>query len=151
MSRTKRALPDAVRLPHNGDVFPLLRSRPLIWIALFAWIAQLCLPTAHAAVMAQQDAGMAAWCGVESPALQAKLAALPDEVREILEKGNAQAEQHAECLSLCANAGGASLPPVSPSVALRAAGLESRVAPAVPAPRQAPTLAPPVRGLPLNV
>lgn len=150
MARTERSLPSASSLPHNNVVFPLLRSRPLIWIALFAWFAQLCLPTAHAAVMAQQDAGMAAWCGVDSPALQAKLAQLPDEVRKILEKGSAQAEQHMECVSFCASAGGASLPPVSPTVALRAAGLESVVAFPIPAPRGSIIVSPPVRGPPLH-
>lgn len=146
----ERSLRKDWRLPHNTLVFPLLRSRPLIWIALFAWFAQLCLPTAHAAVMAQQDAGMAAWCGVESPALRAKLAALPDEVREILEKGSAQSDQHAECLSVCANAGGASLPPMSPTAELRAAGLEAVVEPAIAAPRDSQTVSPPVRGPPLH-
>lgn len=150
MPRTEGSLPAASPLPHNYGVFPLLRSRPLIWIALFAWFAQLCLPIAHAAVMAQQDAGMAAWCGVASPALKAKLATLPDEVREILEKGSAQAEQHAECLSFCANGGGANLPPVATTVALRAAGLEVPPALAIPAAREGRTLSPPVRGPPLH-
>ncbi len=114
-------------------MFPLLRSRPLIWIALIAWLAQLCLPVAHASVMAQQEAGLATWCGEFSPAMTQKLAALPDDVREILQKGSAQSGQHQDCAQLCANAVGGAIPPPSVTVSLRDAGLE--VAPSPPAVR----------------
>ena len=129
-------------------MFPQFRSRRLIWIALIAWLAQLCLPVAHAAVMAQPEAGLATWCGEFSPAMTQKLAALPLEVREILQKGSAQAGQHQDCAQLCANAAAGALPPTPVTVSLRAAGLEA--APAQPAVRahHAYTNSVPARGPP---
>lgn len=141
-------MPGAVALPHNDGVSALPRRRPLIWIALFAWLAQLCLPAAHAAVMAGQDAGLAVWCGKNAPVLQAQLANLPDEVREILQKGSAQAEQHADCLSFCAQLGDAERPATPASAALHAAGLEPALRDVLPAPRAGPSPTPPVRGPP---
>ncbi|MGQ0699496.1 MAG: hypothetical protein ACT4PZ_14775 [Panacagrimonas sp.] len=131
-------------------MFTPTRSRPLIWLALFAWLAQLCLPVAHAAAMAKQDAGLATWCGPLSPGMARQLAQLPDEVRDILEKGTAQADHQQDCVQLCANASGTGLPAPSVTVALRAAGLEA--APAAPMLRAHQSFAssPQPRGPPLK-
>jgi hypothetical protein len=115
-------LPPRIGAGQNAGVFPALRSRPLILLALLAWLAQLCLPAAHASVMAAQDTGLAAWCGERSPALAARIAALPDEVREILERGAAHdAGAHPDCLQFCAGMGGAAPPPAMHLAALHAA------------------------------
>lgn len=124
------------------------RRRPLLWIALIAWFAQLCLPAAHAAAMAQQEAGIAVWCGVATPGLQAELAKLDHEIRTILDPGSPQADSHDDCAAYCASASSAD-PVVEPaSVRLRAAGLEAAPRPAVESLRAAPWRSPPVRGPP---
>ena len=134
-------------------VFPLRRPRPLIWIALFAWFAQLCLPAAHAAVMARHDAALPGWCGSFSPAMAARIAALPIEVRDIIAPG---ADEHAsamqaECLLLCAGAMGAVLPAAaSPAATLTASAVERAVAIVDTDPRALPSLRPPPRGPPPN-
>lgn len=128
-----------------------LRSRSLIWLAVMAWLAQICLPAAHAAVMAEQGGGMAVWCGTNSPGMQAQLAKLPDEVREILEQGGAQAEKHSDCVSYCSTTGTAPLASTPITVRLREAGLDSRIAAPAPAPRDRVALSPPVRGPPPSV
>lgn len=135
-------------LGHNADVRPLTCHPLFLWLALIAWAAQLCLPAAHAAVMAQTDAGMAAWCGARSASMAEQLAQLPEEIREILEKGSVQAEQHQDCVQFCANAAGGGLVPLAVSVQLRDAGLEVVPMAAVPQPHRAHTLSPPVRGPP---
>lgn len=131
-------------------MFPQLRSRRLIWIALIAWLAQLCLPVAHAAVMAQPRAGLATWCGEFSPAMTRKLAALPLEVREILQQGSAQSGAHQDCSQLCANAASGAVPPPAVTVSLRAGGLET--APSAPVVRahHAYSKSEPARGPPLT-
>jgi hypothetical protein len=108
----KTALPIDPRVAQNaGRMFALLRSRPLIWIALFAWLAQLALPSAHAAAMARHDAGISGWCGKFSPAMAAKVATLPDEIRDIIAPGaDEHAAMQAECLLLCAGTLGAAMP-----------------------------------------
>ena len=113
-------------------VFPLRRSRPLIWIALFAWLAQLCLPSAHAAVMGGHAAGLSGWCGGYSPAMAAKVAALPDEIRDIVAPhADAQAAMQAGCLLLCAGTAAVALPAdgaaISPSFDLGAAPALARL------------------------
>ncbi|MGQ0503327.1 MAG: hypothetical protein ACT4P0_12110 [Panacagrimonas sp.] len=128
-------------------MIPASRSPFLFWLAVFAWLAQAGMPAAHAAAMGRQEAGLATWCGVRSPAMAGKLAQLPDEVREILEKGMAQASQHQDCAQSCASAGPGLLPQAA-TVLLRAAGLEALAAPpargahrpfrAIPQPRGPP-------------
>lgn len=115
-----------------------------ILIAVVAWLAQLCLPAAHAASMAAAGAGAATWCGKSlSPALQAQIAALPPEIRHILEEGASKGERTSECAQLCVTSGGLA-PPVSlsPTVALRAAGIEAVAA--GPTPSQRPALGAPL-------
>lgn len=114
------------------------------------WLTQLCLPVAHAAVMAGQDAGMAAWCGPRSAAMSEQLAQLPDEVREILEKGSQQSGEHQDCVQFCANAAGNGLRPVAATVQLREAGLEALPAAPVLQVHRAQISSPPVRGPPLK-
>lgn len=132
-------------------VFPLRRPRPLIWIAFFAWFAQLCLPAAHAAVMARHDAGLPGWCGSFSPAMAAKVAALPADIRDIIAPGadaHASAMQ-AECLLLCAGTMGAVLPAAAwPAATPTALAVERVVAVAEADPRPLPSLRPPPRGPP---
>lgn len=125
-----------------------LRSRLLLAFALFAWLAQVCLPVAHAAVMAEQNAGLATWCGPLSPGMSAKLAQLPTEVREILQKGSAQAEQHQDCMQFCAGAATDALHRVNPTILLRAAGLEPAAPPALENAHRPVWPKPPARGPP---
>ena len=131
-------------------MFAVSRSRPLIWLALLAWAAQLCLPAAHAAVMAQQEAGLATWCGASSPAMAQKIAQLPAEVREILQKGSTQAEQHQDCAQFCLSAIDDGLAAPAVTVRLREAGLEARTAAPVLHPAREHDTRPPVRGPPLT-
>nr|ALV86645.1 hypothetical protein [uncultured bacterium 50] len=133
-------------------VFPVSRSRPLIWIALFAWLAQLCLPGAHAAVMARHDGGLSGWCGNFSPAMAAKVAALPDEIRNIIAPG---ADQHAAaeagCQLLCAGSAGTAMPADgNPASSMPAFAIEIPIARADSNPQPLPTLRPPPRGPPLT-
>ena len=131
-------------------MFPLVRSRPLIWIALFAWLAQLCLPSAHAAVMARHDGGRSGWCGGFSPAMAAKVAALPDEVRDIIAPGaDEHAAVQAECLLLCAGGVGVAMPADGAApTPMPAFVVETPVANADPNPRPHPAPRPPPRGPP---
>lgn len=74
----------------------------LTWtLALLAWFAQLCLPVAHAALMAQPSGTMAAWCGDPTNAREAT-AALPAEIREALALDAIDADHLAACAQLCA-------------------------------------------------
>lgn len=136
------------RIGHNSEVRHATRHPLFLWLALIAWAAQLCVPAAHAAVMAQADAGMATWCGARSAGMAEKLALLPEEIREILEQGSVQAEQHQDCMQFCASAAGGGLVPVAVSVQLREAGLEVLPTPPVPQSHRAYALSPPVRGPP---
>lgn len=132
-------------------VFALRRPRPLIWIALFAWFAQLCLPAVHAAVMARHDAGIPGWCGSFSPAMAAKVAALPAEIRDIIAPGtDAHSEaMQAECLLLCAGTIGATLPSeASAAAAPRTPSVEPAAAIVDAGARTQPALRPPTRGPP---
>lgn len=125
-------------------------SRLRVILVLVAWIAQLCLPAAHAAMMAGAQPGDAAWCGAGvSAALQDKLSALPSEVRRILDPERTQMSSVDDCELLCAASAAPAVPePVAVSVALRAAGLEPAPAQVVWAPAHARGAPPPVRGPP---
>ncbi|MGH6784334.1 MAG: hypothetical protein ACREBP_06875 [Sphingomicrobium sp.] len=133
-------------------MFPLLRSRPLIWIALFAWLAQLCMPSAHAAVMARHDGGLSGWCGNFSPAMAAKFAALPDEIRDIIAPGaDDHATAKADCRLLCGGTAGIALPAdAGGTSSIPAFAIESPTTIADANPRRQPTLRPPPRGPPLT-
>lgn len=126
--------------------------RPLIWIALFAWLAQLCLPAAHAAVMGRHDAGLSGWCGNLTPALAAKIAALPDEIRDIIAPGaDGHAAMQADCLLLCAGTVGVALPSDTAVAAAHPTfAIEAPASLAEANPQPLPTPRPPPRGPPLS-
>lgn len=118
-------------------------------LALLAWLAQLCLPAAHAAVMTQQDAGgVATWCGVRSAAMSEKLAQLPDEIRQILDQDGAQADPHPDCMQFCAGSAGTGLARAAVTIQLRLAGLEDEPAPPALRAARAYASSPPARGPP---
>lgn len=123
-----------------------------VLLALLAWCAQLCLPMAHAAVMAGQNEGPA-WCGPSAATgLQAKLAALPDEVRGIVAPEAVPDTVQDGCVLLCTAASGPALAePLPVSVVLRAAGLEPAAAPVAFTPLRAHGAPPPARGPPARV
>lgn len=123
-----------------------LSQRLVFAIAILGWLAQLCLPVAHAALMADGKAGFAAWCGAGSPAMQAKLAQLPQDVREILQKDVGGGDH--SCLQLCSSAAGSSLPPISATGVLRTAGIEAVPVAAVAPPQRSHAGPPPARGPP---
>lgn len=119
-------------------------------LALFGWLAQFCLPLAHATAMAGRGLGVAAWCGQNSSALQARLAELPAEIREILEDSLGHGDHASDaCADLCVTPHGGAVPVLPPTVALRAAGIETlsetRAADPLLCPRPN---TPPVRGPP---
>lgn len=122
-----------------------------IFVALVAWLAQLCLPMAHAASMAATGLGTAAWCGANSPALRAQLAQLPSEIRQILEDSTSLTDHADDCAQCCASANGVAVPKAGGiTIALRAAGLEPSAfapVPSHPLPSAAP---PPARGPPVH-
>lgn len=102
----------------------------MLWLALLGWLAQLCMPVAHAAAMAERGLGLATWCGQGSAALEAKLAELPGEIREILKDSISHGEHASEaCADLCITPPGGALPVLAATVALRAAGIEKPVEP----------------------
>ena len=119
-------------------------------LALLGWLAQFCLPLAHASAMAERGLGVAAWCGQGSPALEARLAELPAEIREILKDSLTHGEHASEtCADLCVTPSSGALPSPPPTVALRAAGIEQPVVERAASPSRAPLPgAPPVRGPP---
>lgn len=126
-----------------------IRRRLTLALALFGWLAQMCLPVAHAAVMAEARTGGDAWCGPSSPALQAELAKLPQDIREILGKGTPQSSAHLDCMQFCASSGGMAMTPEPVTVVLRAAGLEEVPTSVTPPARRALAAPPPARGPPL--
>jgi hypothetical protein len=99
-----------------------------VCLVLLAWLAQLCLPLAHAAMMGAPQSQMADWCGdpFRAPAFKAYLAELPAELRQGMDEPGASAHALDACAKLCA---AATTPPpvaaVAATVALRAVGLEA--------------------------
>ncbi len=123
-------------------------------LALLAWLAQLCLPIAHAAMMATPPAAMAGWCG-DSARFLALVAEQPAEFADALdleEPGKASPQQLADCAKLCATAATpALLPAMAPTVALRAAGLEPATALAAPPATREQSPTPPAQAPPARV
>jgi hypothetical protein len=135
-----------------GDDIQIMRCRTRRHLqnslAIIAWLAQLLLPMAHAATMANPQLGASAWCGPTSPALQAKLADLPEDIRRILFKATPQSAHVQDCMQCCVSSGGVTAPPREITVVLRAAGLEL-VPPPIAGPAQRSFSAPPpARGPP---
>ncbi len=124
-------------------------ARPLrTCLALLALFAQLCLPLAHAAMLAQPAGQMASWCGDPARA-RAFIAELPAELRQAFDQDGTSVDHLDTCAKLCAVAATPPpLPALAPTVALRAAGLEPLpVGCTVPAART-PALKPPSQGPP---
>lgn len=144
----------SVRAAQNPGPMLTRLSSLHVALALLAWLAQLCLPVAHATSMAAAGPDAMMWCGTSSsPTLSAKLTALPDEIRRILDPGAdagaVPADHLVECAQFCAGNAGPSLPqPVPVTVALRAAGLEAPTADPVPVRAASHGAPPPPRGPP---
>jgi len=125
-----------------------MRQHLPVVFALFAWIAQLCLPMVHATVMAEARMGGTTWCGTGSSALQAELAKLPRDIRQILDPGTSHADRHPGCIQLCASSAGAATLPELVTVAWRATRLEDLPSPVAPPAKRARAFVPPARGPP---
>lgn len=124
------------------------RLRPALALVLLAWFAQLCLPVAHAGMMAAARGQMPGWCGEPARGL-AIVAQLPAEIREALQPDGASAEHLASCTQLCATGATPTPTPAANTVVLRAAGLAPAPDSGTPAPRgPEPGLTPPSHGPP---
>lgn len=94
-------------------------------LVLLAWLAQLCLPAVHAAMMAEPRAQLLGWCG-DPVRARAMVAELPAEIRQAMDPdGTSSADHLAACTLLCAT-GSTPAPTtaVAATMALRVAGLE---------------------------
>jgi hypothetical protein len=126
-------------------------SRLTLALAFVAWLAQLCLPVVHAATMPVGTDGMALWCGAGSPAIEARLADLPREIRQILDPGAAHAELQEYCEQHCASsAGNSGLPPAVAGFVPCATDAEPVIALPFQIPHRAHGAPPPARGPPLS-
>ncbi|MGB0956621.1 MAG: hypothetical protein ACPGZP_11580 [Panacagrimonas sp.] len=91
---------------------------------MLAWLAQVLLVPAHAALMASSNGGALAWCSPGdasglSSALSAKLAALPDDIWQALQPSAQANDAAASCALACATAPtGANTPAAPFAVAL---------------------------------
>lgn len=95
--------------------------RRFAWtLVLLTWFVQLCLPVAHAALMATPAGLNGAWCGDPSNASEA-VASLPAEIRQALDLEAAPADHLARCVKLCATVSKLPPPPVLPAPDLPAA------------------------------
>lgn len=115
-------------------------------LAVLAWLAQLWLPVAHAA-MARGADGTGSWCG-SSPAYAAQLAQLPAEIRLLLDQQAPHNPSAQDCTHCGVPSTAAALPPVAFTLILRAAGLETLPAAVIPAQRASLGAPPPARGPP---
>jgi hypothetical protein len=79
----------------------LARQRFTWTLVLLAWLAQLCMPVAHAAMTTSSSGSMAAWCGDPANASEAA-AVLPAEIRNALDLDAHSADHRANCAKLCA-------------------------------------------------
>jgi hypothetical protein len=126
------------------------RKRAALALILLAWFAQLCLPLAHAATMANARAEMPGWCGEPSRAL-AFAAQLPDEIREALGFERLNTDHLDGCAQLCAAGSAPQAPNVASTAVLRAAGLEPAPVAQQAAPRACERmLMPPSQGPPTH-
>lgn len=92
--------------------------RRLAWtLVLITWFVQLCLPVAHAALMATPAGLSGAWCGNPANAAEA-VASLPAEVRQALDLEVPAADHLASCVKLCASLSKLPPLPVLPAPAL---------------------------------
>lgn len=124
-----------------------VRQRLHLAFAVLGWLTNLCMPLAHAAMLAD-PAAVAAWCGIPSQAIDAKLSQLPAEIREALGKSAAKSSPQTDAGKCCVLSGSPGLLVLPATVALRAAGLEKTPVPASPASSRRSALPPPARGPP---
>jgi hypothetical protein len=92
---------------HASTIRPLMprvAHRLQIGLVLLAWLAQLVLPLAQAAIMTEPPAKVAGWCGDASRA-HAVIGQLPVELRQAFDLPAAGAEQLDACGKLCTVAG----------------------------------------------
>lgn len=128
----------------------VIRRRLRICLVLLAWLAQLCLPVAHAAVMADRPVQLSNWCG-DPTQVRAFIATLPAELRVEVEPGDSHVQERHTCAVLCALAAPPVLPTLAPTVAWRVADPEPvpafRSIPVVHEPaHKPPSHGPPARG-----
>jgi hypothetical protein len=126
-------------------------------LVLLAWLAQLCLPVAHAALAqgGTASAGGAAawWCG-EPARMALAIDQLPAEIRQALQQEGdhgPSAEHLGACAELCSIGGTLAPPPLAlPPQAAPQAGCEpiGQLAPAPVARAQSPT--PPAQAPPVQ-
>ena len=126
-------------------------SRLTLALAFIAWLAQWCLPVVHAATMPVDTDRMALWCGAGSAAIEAHLAEMPREIRQILDPGAAHAELQERCEQHCASTAGSSgLPPAAAGIEPYAADIEYVAALPFPTQHRSDAAPPPARGPPLS-
>ena len=138
-------------MPDNASTV-IRRPRHLrTFVAVLAWLGQLLLPLAHAATM-PADAAAQAWCGAGSVGLQASLAKLPAEIRQILTASSSKSGHLSNCVQCCAALGGhAAMGGAAPAaMALRETAPRPLGVLSAPAARLATTTSPPVRGPPYS-
>lgn len=91
------------------------RRRLRICLAVLAWFAQLCLPLAHAAMMAERPVPLSSWCG-DPAQVRAFIATLPPELRVEVQPDGAHVHNLSQCATLCALAVTPLLPALTPTV-----------------------------------
>lgn len=91
-----------------------------ICLVLLAWLAQLCLPVAHAAMMADKPVQLSSWCG-DPAQVRAFIATLPAELRVEVQPDGAHVHDLSPCATLCALAVTPLLPALAPTVDWNAA------------------------------
>lgn len=120
-------------------------------LALVAWFMQLCLPVAHASIMASPRAEMLGWCGDPSR-LIAVAASMPADIRKGLglDDLGIGANHGIDCATLCATGSAPTTTAVARDVARQRVGFEP--APAIrPAPRfREQATRPPSHGPPVH-
>ena len=107
-------LTPAARAAYNPAPMSYTRRRR-ICLAVLAWFAQLCLPLAHAAVMAERPVQLSSWCG-DPAQVRAFIATLPPELRVEVQPDSAHVHNLSQCATLCALAVTPLLPAVMPGM-----------------------------------
>jgi len=129
-----------------------LLARLRLGLVLLAWLAQLCLPMGHAALMAAPQGQASWWCGDQDGALE-MWAALPAELRAGLDAptGSDGKNHPPGCAQFCAQGARAFAPPLHvafAALAPRAVGRAIRPELPDPALPWRYALAPPAQGPP---
>lgn len=121
-----------------------------VWIGILAMLAQMLLPTVHAAAYAQRQGDPLAYaiCGLASPALRAQMREhLPAEIVDSLDRRHAAADLP-DC-QLCGAVHGAGIAGIPGTTAYAATGSPESLRQTTPLRHAAhPALPPPARGPP---